>query len=147
MSVLIRKIRNITLKRDSTLNGKGGTFENLPSNFKTTKLVANTINDIRQEETSTLNKPISVESPKQIKSLELMQLMLTINKITQMNTEITDSEILDYIYSNDFSEEFIAEYGDVCFADRNNTILSEANVLNDTETRIVQRTRDLHTII
>ena len=75
-----------------------------------------------------------------------MHLMLTINKTLQNNTEINDVEILYIIYNNGFTQEFIAEYGDVFFSDNDESVLSEADVLYASETRILERIRNLHTI-
>ncbi|MDP0588997.1 MAG: hypothetical protein QS748_07310 [Candidatus Endonucleobacter bathymodioli] len=136
-----------SLDRTHPIAPRHGTFSALDDDYRTTEFIANVIDSIRINEEKSLDHAISVETPEQIMSLELMHLMLIINHIQQEGPLMTDDEILNLIYSKGFSEEFIMTFGDNYFTKPIEGVLTASDMLTESENKILQRIKNIHTII
>ncbi|MDP0562181.1 MAG: hypothetical protein QS721_07615 [Candidatus Endonucleobacter sp. (ex Gigantidas childressi)] len=124
-----------------------GTFTHLNHGVKTTAFIAGIIDSIRSNEEHNLTRAISVETEDQIATLELIHLMLVINHMQQDDPLMTDDEILKLIYSKGFSKDFILMFGDNYFTKPIEGVLTDADMLKASENKILQRIRNIHTII
>ncbi|MDP0590154.1 MAG: hypothetical protein QS748_13590 [Candidatus Endonucleobacter bathymodioli] len=88
----------------------GGKFTHLTNSEKTTPIVAEVINELRESEKDLADGAVSIETPKQITALECWELMLRINYKVNNNPGITDDEIVELIKGGGFSSEFIEEF-------------------------------------
>ena len=106
--------------RDYTPDTFNGKFTRLTDNFKTTSFVGNIVQKLRQlEQQTTANKKgISVETPEQFQTLEILQCMLAISEKLKEEPPISDDEILEIINENQFSRETLEEFFQIDYVNR-----------------------------
>ena len=73
--------------------------------------------------------------------------MLIVNKMQQEDPLITDNETLNLIYSKCFPKQFILSFGDSYFIKPAESVLTEADMLREAESKILRRIRNIHTLI
>ena len=89
-----------------------GTFTYLRKNFKTTDFVGNIVQNLRKIEQENTQKGvgISVETPAQFESLEILQCMLAISEKLNDTPPISDEQILEFLNDQNFSPEPLEEF-------------------------------------
>ena len=90
----------------------GGTFSHLKNDFKTTEFVGDVVQHLRQleQETTEGKVGISVETPEQFQTLEILQCMLAISEKLNEIPPITDEQILDVINEKNFNRGALEEF-------------------------------------
>ena len=102
----------ILITRDFTPKTHGGTFTHLWDYFTTTSFVGNIVQNLRQlEQDTTHNKEgISVETPAQFQTLEILQCMLAISERLIDKPPISNEQILGIINDTNFKREVLEEF-------------------------------------
>ena len=104
-----KKLINTT--RDFTPDIFDGEFSYLSEDFKTTEFVGNIVQNLRKlEQETTIKKGISVETPAQFESLEILQCMLAISEMLKDTPPVSDEQILEFINDQNFSPEPLEEF-------------------------------------
>ena len=104
-----KKLLNTT--RNFTPEISGGHFTFLKKDFKTTEFVGNIVQNLRKhEQETTIKKGISVETPAQFESLEILQCMLAISEMLKDTPPVSDEQILEFINDQNFSPEPLEEF-------------------------------------
>ena len=141
--------KQFDMDKTSFVEDYNGTFKRLSKEFRTTRFIANTVNELRIEEKDSLVSGISVETPEQFMSLEFMHLMLVINARVQNDASITDNQILEWLYNsnNKITKDFIMEFGDIYYTKCDDNALTEVDMLHRSEKHILQTIKTINTVI
>lgn len=101
----------LNLDREYTPDNYNGIFSYLNEDFKTTSFVGKIVQDLRRTEyVSALKKGISVETPAQFQTLELLQVMLAICEKLNDTPTISDEQILQVINNENFAQDTLEEF-------------------------------------
>ena len=114
--------------RDFTPNTYKGTFSYLDENFKTTTFVGNIVQNIRKLESESTDQQvgISVETPAQFETLEILQCMLAISEQLNETPPISDEKILEIINEKNFSPEPLEEFFQIDYSHPPENVILES---------------------